>query len=94
MVKTKDGYTKVLACVTKEGRRYTTCDFVRCNNCGRRMIVDLGTDACPSCGEEALVNEVFGHGEISVDYATAELKEMGYTLCHKPEEWIGGQENE
>lgn len=29
-------------------------DLVTCCNCGLTMLVNLGTDSCPECGEHAL----------------------------------------
>lgn len=30
-------------------------DFVTCCNCGRTMLVNIGTDSCPECEEHALM---------------------------------------
>ena len=30
-------------------------DFVTCCNCGRAMLVNIGTDSCPECEEHALM---------------------------------------
>lgn len=30
-------------------------DFVTCCNCGKTMLVNIGTDSCPECEEHALM---------------------------------------
>ena len=32
-------------------------DYIRCTNCDHVGLVRVGTDQCPSCGQECLVDE-------------------------------------
>lgn len=45
--------TAVLDRRTAEDSMYEG-DFVTCCNCGRTMLVNIGTEKCPECGEETL----------------------------------------
>lgn len=47
----KDMYTYVFKGVTRG-------DWVKCNNCGRRMLVPVGADKCPMCEEEGTLSWV------------------------------------
>ena len=39
---------------TKNNSSACVADFVFCCNCGKTMLVDIGTDRCPECDEESL----------------------------------------
>lgn len=43
-------------------------DFVYCCNCGRTMLVDLGTQKCPKCGEETLMWADENNKEVDEDF--------------------------
>lgn len=43
-------------------------DFVYCCNCGRTMLVDLGTQKCPECGEETLMWADENNKEVDEDF--------------------------
>ena len=56
-------------------------DFVTCCNCGRTMLVNVGTDVCPECDEKSLiwadeeneeVSDIFFH--YSEDYMLADTE--------------------
>lgn len=40
-------------------------DFVTCCNCGRTMLVNIGTNKCPECDEETLSWEDKDNEEVS-----------------------------
>lgn len=43
-------------------------DFVSCCNCGRTMLVNIGTEICPECGEKSLTWEDNDNEEVSEDF--------------------------
>ena len=49
--------TAVLDKRTKENTSGEYGDFVFCTNCGKTMVVNIGTEKCPKCGEVALMWE-------------------------------------
>ena len=51
-------------------------DFVKCVNCGKLMLVNIGEDNCPECGKESLV---FVDND-NPEYTRFQLEELGYTL--------------
>lgn len=60
------------------------CDFVNCNNCGKLMLVDLGTEDCPECGGKGCLSwKEAGYEEIDRDNVEAQLAKSGYTLATK-----------
>ena len=71
----------VLDMVTNENTS-EYCDFVKCCNCDRVMLVNLGEDICPECdckGTLSWMEEDFE--EINYDNAPDILAGMGYLLC-------------
>ena len=42
-------------------------DFVVCRNCGKTMLVNIGTEICPICDRETL-EWVDGNEEVSEDF--------------------------
>lgn len=67
--------TLVLDRRTSENLSIDLGDFVTCCNCGRTMLVNVGTDICPECDEKTLtwadkeneeVSDIFFH--CSKDY--------------------------
>ena len=59
----------------------SACDFVRCTNCEKIMLVDRGTDDCPDCGEHGtLMWEQEGYEEILYENAPEILAGLCYTL--------------
>lgn len=49
--------TAVLDKRTEENTSWEYGDFVFCTNCGKVMVVNIGVDRCPECGEVALMWE-------------------------------------
>ena len=43
-------------------------DFVTCCNCGRTMLVNIGTDICPECNAKSLTWEDNNNEEVSEDF--------------------------
>ena len=66
----------VLDRTTSENISYDYADFVSCLNCGRTMLVNIGEDKCPECGEDSLV-----WAEYVESISKERLKELGYILC-------------
>lgn len=60
--------TVVLDRRTSKNQSFEYGDFVTCCNCGRTMLVNIGTDKCPECGEESLMWKDRDNEEISDDY--------------------------
>lgn len=60
--------TIVLDRRTSENPSVDSADFVSCCNCGRTMLVNIGTDICPECGKETLTWEDSDNEEISDDF--------------------------
>lgn len=64
-------------------RVYTDClnadgygDFVRCSDCGKLMLMQLGGTACGNCESENLEWADEEHQECNVE----ELEQMGYVI--------------
>ena len=73
--------TVVLDRRTSENSSLESGDFVKCCNCGRTMLVNIGTGACPECDEKSLiwadeeneeVSDIFFH--CSEDYMLADTE--------------------
>lgn len=60
--------TVVLDRRTNENSSLNLGDFVSCCNCGRTMLVNIGTNKCPECDEESLVWEDKDSQEVSDDF--------------------------
>lgn len=60
--------TVVLDRRTKENSSIDSGDFITCCNCGRTMLVNIGTEKCPECDEETLMWEDKDNEEVSDDY--------------------------
>lgn len=60
--------TAVLDRRTKENISIDFGDFVVCCNCGRTMLVNIGTERCPICDEKALTWEDKENKEVSYEY--------------------------
>lgn len=60
--------TVVLDRRTNENSSLNLGDFVSCCNCGRTMLVNIGTNKCPECDEESLVWEDKDNQEVSDDF--------------------------
>ena len=58
----------VLDRMTNENSSLNLGDFVSCCNCGRTMLVNIGTDKCLECDEESLVWEDKDNQEVSDDF--------------------------
>ena len=54
-------------------------DFVTCCNCGKTMIVNIGTEKCPECNKESLMWETFDNQEVSDDFF---YNNKDYILSH------------
>lgn len=51
-------------------------DFVTCCNCGKTMLVNVGTDKCPECKKEALT------------WADAENEEVSDDFFHENDDYV------
>ena len=60
--------TVVLDRRTNENSSLNLGDFVSCCNCGRTMLVNIGTNKCPECDEGSLVWEDKDNQEVSDDF--------------------------
>lgn len=74
--------TMVLDRRTSENLSIDLGDFVTCCNCGRTMLVNVGTDVCPECDEKTLtwadeeneeVSDLFFY--FSEDYMLADMED-------------------
>ena len=86
----KDGLINIIQQSIKGGNKineivkvYTEClnadgygDFVRCNDCGMLMLMQIGGMACENCESENLEWVDAEHQECSVE----ELKQLGYVI--------------
>lgn len=73
--------TVVLDRRTRDNLCIDSGDFVTCCNCGRTMLVNVGTDVCPECDEKSLtwedeyneeVSDIFFHN--NNDYVLADTE--------------------
>lgn len=60
--------TVVLDRRTSENSSLERGDFVSCCNCGRTMLVNIGTEICPECDEKSLTWEDNDNEEVSEDF--------------------------
>ena len=60
--------TVVLDERTEENMSLQYGDFVTCCNCGKTMIVNIGTEKCPKCNKKSLMWESPDNQEISEDF--------------------------
>ena len=60
--------TAVLDKRTEENTSGEYGDFVFCTNCGKTMVVNIGTEKCPECGEVALMWENSKEQEVSDEF--------------------------
>lgn len=60
--------TVVLDRSTNENSSLNLCDFVTCCNCGKTMLVNVGTEKCPECDEKSLVWEDKDNQEVSDEF--------------------------
>ena len=62
--------TVVLDRRTEQNTDWEYGDFVSCTNCGKTMVVNIGTEKCPECGEVALMWEdsTCEHQEVSDEF--------------------------
>lgn len=63
---------------TSNNQSITHGDFCKCMNCGRTMLLDIGTDVCPECEQEMLSWVDDNHQEISEDFF---YNNKEYILC-------------
>lgn len=60
--------TVVLDRRASENSSLESGDFVTCCNCGRIMLVNIGTEICPECDEKSLTWEDNDNEEVSEDF--------------------------
>ena len=60
--------TAVLDKRTEENTSGEYGDFVFCTNCGKTMVVNIGTEKCPECSEVALMWENSKEQEVSDEF--------------------------
>lgn len=60
--------TAVLDKRTEENTSGEYGDFVFCTNCGKIMVVNIGTEKCPECSEVALMWENSKEQEVSDEF--------------------------
>lgn len=53
---------------TKRNSNLESGDFVSCCNCGRTMLVNIGTEKCPECDEKSLVWEDKDNQEVTDEF--------------------------
>lgn len=68
MANLESNKTAVLDRRTNDNTSIEFGDFVSCCNCGRIMLVNIGTHRCPECEEETLTWEDDEHTEVSDDF--------------------------
>ena len=73
-------FIPVLNEITLNNQSLENGDFVQCINCGRLMLVNIGTEECPGCKKHSL-SWADSQQEYGLD--GSQLKEKGYELLDK-----------